>query len=72
MAHYQLSYGFNSNDPDSTASINNSSTKTTEIQNIENHPESSLNVQNKNLEAEKRKLSQPSEPGKPNKPIFIY
>lgn len=67
LAHYQLSYGFNSSD-NATISANNtctnlSSTKTNEINSIENQLESN-NVSIEKTESEKRKLSQPSEPSK--------
>jgi len=70
MAHYQLSYGFNSSE--NTVSVNNVSTnlgtKNSEIQNVANTSISgSHNPNEKSLhksEAEKRKLpQQPSEPG---------
>lgn len=67
MAHYQLSYGFNSNDSPAT-NINNASTnlelKTPGSVSIEDTSESGINV-NEKSETEKRKLpQQPSEPGK--------
>lgn len=66
MAHYQLSYGFNSSDT-TTASVNNTNintlqSKITSFQNIENQQEISLNVSKENIETEKRKLPQSSEP----------
>jgi len=66
MAHYQLSYGFNSNDS-STVSVNNTNTlKTNTIgaQSKENQSESTLNASDVKHEPEKRKLPQPSEPSK--------
>lgn len=70
MAHYQLSYGFNSSD-NNTVNVNvstNSETKNSEIQNVANTSKSGSHIPNeKSLsksEAEKRKLpQQPSEPG---------
>lgn len=72
MAHYQLSYGFNSSE--NMENVNNNCTEslkmqTSEIQNVENHPESILNISTEKNEAEKRKLSQPSEPGKN---LYLY
>jgi len=64
LAHYQLSYGFNSSDIVTNAnntSTNSSSTKTIEIKSTEN-PLKSYNVSNEKSEAEKRKLPQTSEP----------
>lgn len=68
MAHYQLSYGFNSND-NSTVNLNDTSTnalKTNSIEakSVENQCESSLNASDEKNESEKRKLPQPSEPSK--------
>jgi hypothetical protein len=66
MAHYQLSYGFNSND-NSAISINSTDTlKTNTIgaQSKENKSESTLNTSGVKPEPEKRKLPQPSEPSK--------
>lgn len=72
LAHYQLSYGFNSNDNDNAIANGNNitttkETKTTEIQNLESTQEFRINVcDEKSLdksEAEKRKLPpQSSEP----------
>lgn len=67
MAHYQLSYGFNSNNS-TTTSVNDTSTNTLKtnpirVQNKEDQLESSLNASEK-PEPEKRKLPQPSEPSK--------
>jgi len=66
MAHYQLSYGFNSNDS-STVSVNSTNTLKTNIigaQSKENQSESTLNASDVKHEPEKRKLPQPSEPSK--------
>lgn len=82
MAHYQLSYGFNSNDNDiATANGNNIITtkeiKTTEVQNKYNSTqEPRINVSDEKSsdksEVEKRKLPpQSSEPGKNSTQIFI-
>lgn len=65
LAHYQLSYGFNS--CDNAESVNNVNAdalkiKPSDVKNIENKPESGLHVSNKSSETEKRKLPQPSEP----------
>jgi len=65
LAHYQLSYGFNSNE-NTTKSVSDtntsSETKVNEIQNIETTPESNV-ISNENSEIGKRKLlHQPSEP----------
>jgi len=67
LAHYQLSYGFNSSD-NATISANNtytkfSSTKTNEMNSKGNLLESK-NVSIERTESEKRKLSQPSESSK--------
>lgn len=78
MAHYQLSYGFNYVD-NSTVSVNNTSidssnSKIIEIKNIENQLESDnelKNVSSEKTEAEKRKISQPSEPSNNNKFPFM-
>lgn len=78
MAHYQLSYGFNSID-NSTVSVNNTSTdssnsKIIEIKNIENQLESENELKNdfsEKTEAEKRKLSQPSESSNNNRFPFM-
>lgn len=68
MANYQLSYGFNSNDNTTTNVINTSTnsleTKASVIQHAKNQAESTSNDFNEKSEAEKRKLPQPSEPGK--------
>lgn len=66
MAHYQLSYGFNSTDS-STVSVNSINTlksNTIGAQSKENQSESTLNASDVVLEPEKRKLPQPSEPSK--------
>lgn len=69
MAHYQLSYGFNSVD-NTTNSVTNTVTnslktkETTGITNLENQSKSIINDFNETSETEKRKLPQPSEPGK--------
>lgn len=67
LAHYQLSYGFNSSDTTTTNVTNPNGIQlqsTTVIKNIKNLSEPSLNVSNENSETEKRKLPQPSEPSK--------
>lgn len=61
MAHYQLSYGFNSSD---NSAVNINSTNTNGIQSIENKSESTLDASGVKSEPEKRKLPQPSEPSK--------
>lgn len=81
MAHYQLSYGFNSNDNNiATANGNNTITtkeiKTTEVQNINSTQEPRINVSDEKSsdksEVEKRKLPpQSSEPGKNSTQTFI-
>lgn len=81
MAHYQLSYGFNSNDNDIAIANGNNiittqETKTTEIQSLESTQEHKLNVSDEKSsdksEAEKRKLPpQSSEPGKKSTHTFI-
>lgn len=66
MAHYQLSYGFNSTDS-STVSGNYTSTlkaNTVGAQSKENQSESTLNTSDVVPEPEKRKLPLPSEPSK--------
>lgn len=76
MAHYQLSYGFNSTE-NTTESVNNTSnnsieTKTVEIQNKINQPDCGSSISIEKTESEKRKLPpQPSEPSK-NKFTFVY
>lgn len=75
MAHYQLSYGFNSTDntPGSVinTSINSVKTETIDIKNIGNNPKLGSNIPIENTEPEKRKLPQPSEPSK-NTFIYLY
>lgn len=68
MANYQLSYGFNSND-NTTTNVTNTvtnslETKASAIQHVQNQSESTLNDSNEKSEGEKRKMPQPSEPGK--------
>lgn len=73
MAHYQLSYGFNSNDNNITTAngnkiITTKETKTTETQSLDSTQESRINVadgqSSDKSEVEKRKLPpQSSEPG---------
>lgn len=70
MAHYQLSYGFNSSD-NSAININSTNTNTNtlktntnEAQSVENKSESTLDASGVKSEPEKRKLPQPSEPSK--------
>lgn len=66
MAHYQLSYGFNSSD-NSAVNINITNTLKTNTdgaQSIENKSESTLDASGVKSEPEKRKLQQPSEPSK--------
>lgn len=78
MAHYQLSYGFNSID-NSTISVSNTSTdllnsKETEIVNIESQLEfenKSSNDSSENTDAEKRKFTQISEPSN-NQYTLLY
>lgn len=77
MAHYQLSYGFNSNNANSSTNETNSAanpllTKSTEIQNIKNQSQSSLNISSENSGTEKRKLPQPSEPSKIKYIFFCF
>ncbi|XP_022170873.1 HIV Tat-specific factor 1 [Myzus persicae] len=64
MAHYQLSYGFNSNESSTVSvnSVNTLKTNTIEAQSKENQSESTLNASDEKHETEKRKLPQPSEP----------
>lgn len=68
LANYQLSYGFNSND-NTTTNVSNTGTNSLEtkaslIQHVKDQSESTLNDSNEKPEGEKRKLPQPSEPGK--------
>lgn len=66
MAHYQLSYGFNSSD-NTAVNINSTNTlktNTNGAQSIENKSESTLDASGVKSEPEKRKLPQPSEPSK--------
>lgn len=68
MANYQLSYGFNSNDNAATnvtnMGTNSLETKAAVMQHVQNQSESTINDYNEKSEVEKRKLPQPSEPGK--------
>lgn len=78
MAHYQLSYGFNSSD-NSSVNANNINTnlesKNSEIPSVSNTSKSGINMPNEKksldkTEAEKRKL--PQEPSEPGSNIYLY